>query len=158
MSWNLAYRPLTGTLSIFSARAFVRCAALVAMFLLTGCGSDLASVSGTLTLDGKPLARTENTNVTIMFYPESGSGAPAAAMTDESGQYELTTGSQQGVAPGKYVVTLSASQFDPPSPEGGPPGRRFLTPVRYASPGESELRADVEPGSNTFDFDLKSSS
>lgn len=147
---------LAGPKSPARRLAFAACVAGAALILPAGCGSDLASVSGTLTLDGKPLAGTENTNVTIMFYPETGSGAPSAAMTDESGHYKLSTGSQAGIAPGPYVVTLSASEFSEPAPGGGAPRRRILTPAKYANPSQSGLRAEVQPGRNTFDFDLKS--
>jgi hypothetical protein len=132
------------------------CSALLASLVLTGCGGGTSSVSGKLTLDGEPLARTENVSVTIMFYPESGSGAPAAALADEAGGYVLSTGSQQGLAPGNYVVTLSATEFTPPAVAGGMPGNRVLTPARYANPKQSGLRAEVKPGSNTFNFDLRS--
>jgi hypothetical protein len=106
--------------------------------------------------DGEPLAGSDNVRVTIMFYPESGSGAPAAAIADEAGEYVLSTGSQAGLAPGNYVVTLSATEFTPTADPGGMPGKRVLTPARYANPKQSGFRAEVTPGRNTFDFDLQS--
>jgi hypothetical protein len=130
---------------------------LVAFAAWTGCGSGLSSVSGTVTLDGKPLAGSENVRVTIMFFPESGTGAPAAALADESGGYTVSTGSQAGLAPGNYVVTLSATEYRPAA-GGGAPARRVLTPSRYANPKQSGLRAQVEPGRNKFDFNLQSDS
>jgi hypothetical protein len=121
---------------------------------LAGCGNGRSSVRGTLTLDGQPLARTDNVHVTIMFFPASGNGAPAAALADESGNYSLTTGSQSGLAPGTYVVTLAATEVAPVA--GGAPRKRMITPSRYANPKQSDLRAEVEPGRNTFNFDLHS--
>jgi hypothetical protein len=106
-------------------------------------------------MNGKPLARTENIHVTIMFFPESGGGTPASAVADESGRYALSTGAQTGLAPGKYVVTLAAIEARPTS-NGGAPNKRVITPSRYANPKESDLRADVQPGRNAFDFDLNS--
>jgi hypothetical protein len=120
-----------------------------------GCNGGRSSVRGTLTLDGEPLARTENVQVTIMFFPANGSGAPAAALADESGNYTLTTGSQSGLAPGSYVVTLAATEVTPAA--GGSSKKRMVTPLRYANPKQSDLRAEVQPGRNTFDFDLQSS-
>lgn len=140
----------------WSRAAWALCSAVMTSIVLTGCGNGLSSVSGTLNLDGTPLARTDNVNVTIMFYPESGSGAPAAAMADETGRYVLSTGSQESLAPGSYVVTLSATEFTPPTAAGGMPNRRVLTPARYANPKQSGLRAEVKPGRNTFDFELSS--
>jgi hypothetical protein len=89
-----------------------------------------------------------------MFFPASGSGAPAAALADESGNYSLSTGAQSGLAPGSYVVTLAATEVTPGA--AGEPRKRVITPLRYANPKQSDLRAEVEPGRNTFDFDLRS--
>jgi hypothetical protein len=129
----------------------------VASIACAGCGSGLSSVSGKLTLDGQPLARTDQVEITIMFYPESGIGAPAAGIVDESGRYSVFTGRQDGIAPGDYVVTLAAVETKPAGP-GRPPSKRVITPQRYTNPRESELRAAVQPGRNTFDFELTSAS
>ena len=42
----------------------------VTSIVCAGCGDGLASVKGTLMLDGQPLARTKEVEVTILFYPE----------------------------------------------------------------------------------------
>jgi hypothetical protein len=145
------------TASIGDWNGLVRraCLVLFVSIAFAGCGSDQSSVSGKLTLDGKPLARSENVQVTIMFFPESGSGAPAAAMADESGRYELATGGRSGLAPGNYVVTLIATEVTPAA-NGGAPIKRVATPLRYANQKQSGLRAEVQLGRNTFDFDLTS--
>jgi hypothetical protein len=122
---------------------------LLFLIALVGCSDGRSTVSGTVTLDGQPLGRTETRNVTIMFMPESGSGTPASAMLDDSGYYVVATGAQSGLAPGKYIVTLAAI-------EASASGKRVVSPERYTNARESDLRADVEPGSNTFDFDLSS--
>jgi hypothetical protein len=131
------------------------CPTLFLTVVLTGCGGSASSVSGTVTLDGRPLGGSQSVRVTVMFYPESG-GAPAAARADARGGYVLSTGAQQGLASGNYVVAISANEVIPPKVEGGMPGMRALTPQRYADPAQSGLRAEVKPGRNTFDFDLKS--
>jgi hypothetical protein len=133
------------------------CAALLLMAVVAGCGDGRSSVSGKLTLDGKPLARSKDKQVTIMFFPESGNGAPAAALADESGKYELTTGGQSGLAPGNYVVTLVATEFTSAANDGAS-AKRIVTPLRYANPKLSGLRAEVQPGRNTFDYDLTADS
>jgi hypothetical protein len=96
------------------------------------------------------LAKTESVQVTVMFFPESGNGVPAAAIADDSGRYELSSGAKSGLAPGKYVVTLAAT-------ESSAQGKRLVTPLRYSNPTQSDLRADVQPGGNIFDYDLSSS-
>lgn len=113
-----------------------------------GCGNTLSSVSGTLTLDGKPLAASDTVHVTIMFYPEGG-GAPASARVDSSGRYELATGAAEGIAEGRYVAIVSAIES-----AGG--AAKSLTPEKYADPKQSGLAIEVRPGNNTFDFELKS--
>ena len=89
-----------------------------------------------------------------MFFPASGSGVPAAALADESGNYTLTTGSQSGLASGSYVVTLAATEVTPAA--GGSSRKRIVTPLRYANPKQSELRPLSSAGRNTFNFDLRS--
>jgi hypothetical protein len=66
---------------------------------------------------------------------------------DESGSYTLYTGAKAGLDPGKYVVTLAAV-------EASATGKRLVAPERYTDPTQSDLRAEVVPGSNEFDFDL----
>lgn len=136
----------------------VRAARLTACLvtMLTGCGSDLSSVTGTLTLDGRPLAGGETVGVTVLLFPETGVGVPAAGRADESGEYEISTGSQQGIKPGAYLVAISGVEVIPPKTEQEMPGRRQLTPLRYADPKQSGFRVDVKPGSNECDFDLHS--
>jgi len=127
------------------------------LVIVAGCGGSESSVSGSITLDGQPLATTDAVRVTIMFFPESG-GAPAAARADESGQYSLSTGGQSGLAPGDYTVAISANDAGRPQNGEAAPAARATSPLHYANPKLSGLKAEVEPGSNTFDFDLKSSS
>jgi len=145
---------------LLSARGHCSCHGWLAAILilaLTGCGSDLASVSGTVTLDSQPLAGSESARITVMFYPETGVGVPAAGITDERGAYDLATGSQSGIAPGAYLVAISGAESIPPKKEFDMPGRRQITPVRYADPQQSGFRVEVKPGGNEFDFNLRSS-
>ena len=50
-----------------------------------GCNSESATVSGTVTLDGKPLTGGQHMNGTVTFSREGGGGAPAVGFIDESG-------------------------------------------------------------------------
>jgi hypothetical protein len=127
---------------------------LLVVCVLPGCGGAPASVSGKLTLDGKPLAGSNQARVTIMFYPEAG-GAPAGAVADEQGRYQLATGAQVGLAPGKYIVIVAATESTPTA-RADIPNKRIVTPIEYMDPKKTKLRAEVQPGSNTFDFDLTS--
>jgi len=124
--------------------------------LLSGCGGELASVTGAVTLDGQPLAGGPTTRVTVAFLPESGAGVPATALANESGEYEMATGGQQGIKPGVYLVAISATELIPAKSETGMPSGRRLTPPQYADPKQSGFRVEVKPGSNEFDFNLRS--
>ena len=68
----------------------------------TGCGNrGLGQVSGTVTLDGAPVA-----DATVMFTPLGG-GRPAAGVTDASGKYTLIFDrSGTGAQLGEHVVEI----------------------------------------------------
>ncbi len=138
----------------------------VLLLSLPGCGGsgdqpELGQVSGTVTLDGKPLS-----GVAVVFQPDN--GRPARGMTNAEGKYELTyIRDTRGTKVGRNRVEIAPSEEggededageleDPDSPQAKKPvnARRPAVPARYNT--KSELEADVKPGKNTFDFDLKS--
>jgi hypothetical protein len=132
---------------------------LVLMFMstcVTGCSNDLASVSGTVTLDGQVISGGPELRGTVYFSPSEGSGASAVGILDSSGQYTLSMGSTEGIRPGKYVVAISATKLIPARTPGGMPGGQLITPPRYANARDSGLQAAVQPGNNTLDFALTS--
>ncbi len=122
---------------------------------LAGCGNGLANVSGQITLNGSPLAASETVRGTVYFFPEGGTGAPAVGLVDAEGEYSLSTGSEGGVSPGAYLVTISASELIPAKIPGEAPGGRAITPRKYADPSQSGFRVQVASGSNVFDFALE---
>lgn len=133
---------------------------------LSGCGGasdqpDLGRVTGTITLDGKPLH-----GMAVVFYPDN--GRPARGRTDLNGKYELTyIRRTRGTKVGHNRVEIATSEegeedIEEPG-DGGedtgaaqkPPEREKITiPARYNT--TSELNADVKPGENVFDFQLES--
>lgn len=141
--------------------------ALTVMLLsLTGCGGsgdqpDLGQVQGTITFDGKPLS-----GVVVVFQPDS--GRPARGRTDAEGKYELTyirqtQGTKVGhnrveVAPSEEEDDTADAEADTESVSNKRPGKfksgKPKIPARYNI--KSELEADVQPGENTFDFELTS--
>lgn len=132
---------------------------VLAAVVLTGCGSGLAPVAGTVTLDGKPVAGAR-----VSFIP-TGPGIPATGTTDAAGRFELEVGSgRRGVPRGRYAVTVvklvvttvsadEARRLVAAAPEGslqtetGPDGLvqviEHVLPGRYADPATSGLAADV---------------
>lgn len=135
---------------IAKLKAIVVCAPFV--FAL-GCSPYSASVSGTVTIDGEPLPVGN-----VMYYPVL-SGTPANGSIDSNGRYRLSTGSELGLEPGDYIVTVQANE--PPEVEFGPggapppPGKR-LAPLKYLSKKTSGLTFTVEKGRNTNDIELSS--
>jgi hypothetical protein len=138
------------------------------LFGLAGCSHrpanypETAPVSGTVTLDGKPLAAA-----TICFSPSE--GRSSSAVTDQAGRYELHyAGRVTGAMLGTHRVTISqvvpdekmkaslsaedrglldAGEFSLPFVESLPSRYRGLN---------SELSAEVKPQRNVFDFNLTS--
>lgn len=87
-------------------RAFIFIKLTCLVFLLfAGCGSQYPSVSGTVSLDGKPAS-----GVNVLFVPVSTKENPfpgpfAEATTDENGRYTLVTrDGSKGATPGMNVV------------------------------------------------------
>jgi hypothetical protein len=114
---------------------------LFATAALAGCGRPatppLGLVTGTVTLDGAPLADT-----LVLFTPE-GPGRTSQAVTDAAGRYRLAyLRDIVGANVGRHVVRITTA-----TEENG--GRERL-PARYHR--RSELAADVQPGDNEIDF------
>jgi len=111
---------------------------------IAGCSQgdrpELAEATGTITLDGKPLA-----GATVLFRPSEG-GRPSRGFTDDSGRYELTyirdiKGAQLGSH--QVIITTATEQ----QPEERLPGRYNQA---------TTLTAEVQAGSGSHDFELSS--
>ena len=125
-----------------------------------GCGSQkLASVSGRVTLDDKPLG-----NAMVSFEPsvqERTMEAPLASFgkTNDNGEYTLETKKgEKGAVTGKHKVTISLLNpeiggTDERPPRGGWPIKDKV-PEKYNT--KTELTREVKPGANTENFELKS--
>ncbi len=152
-----------------------RILSLVALVLLLSCtcigcgpgGPALGTVSGVVTLDGKPV-----TDGLITFSPEGG-GPTATGTTDATGKYELISGDRKGAPVGKHKVTVTTLQKAEAVPEvrsdspeyakmaaggGGdyskqPPKEKI--PAKYNT--ATELTQEVKSGSNEINLELKSS-
>jgi len=132
--------------------------------LLSGCGGpepespELVSVSGTVTLAGKPEA-----GITVLFVPAPETpGNGAVATTDDSGLYQLYdyTGSE-GIQPGRYLISFSKYAMPDGSAITGDVqpesvGASQVVPAKYTSHETSGLEATVGDQGGTFDFELQS--
>ncbi len=132
-------------------------AALILIALsLIGCGSDLAEVHGTVTLDGENATGASDVQGTVVFSPVERGRGTASGILDKSGHYFLSVGTTDGLVPGPYLVAVSVIKILPPATSGGTPGGQLISPREYTNPKLSGLQADVQRGSNTFDFALSS--
>jgi len=137
-------------------------AAVVVMVLLValpGCGGggvQFAPVSGKVTMDGKPLV-----GVNVIFIPQAKPGSDivgdtAGGVTDGNGQYMLKTstrdGLKDGAQVGKHKVIISLQET---RGEGDRSVTREKMPKKYNA--ETTLTAEIVPGNNQKDFELKSS-
>lgn len=109
---------------------------------------ELGSVTGVVTLDGKPLAKAE-----IQYFPQLGDPnkpnlniSSSGGITNDNGEFELTyTAYAQGAVLGKHRVQIIC--YDK---EG-----KQLVPANFNV--RSELYREVKAGSNKEVFELKSS-
>lgn len=144
-------------------------AACLAVSFIVGCGGDAkpapdpsVSVSGIVTMDGKPLDRA-----TVTFLPVSGTkqGNGGSGVTDSAGKYELSSQVGNvaviGTPPGKYTVMISkmvkpdgsvADAMEPPMMSAA----REVVPLQYSDFATSILSETVSSSGGTFNFDLKS--
>ena len=107
---------------------------------------DLGKVSGVVTMDGAPLA-----GVQVSFAPEE--GRASQAITDSEGKYELSyIGKTKGAKVGSHKVYITTYIEDDSDPEAQK--TKETIPKKYNK--ETTLTANVEEGSNTFDFKLES--
>lgn len=128
-------------------------AVLCSLGLAAGCAQkpkdlpDLAPVTGTVTMDGEPLA-----GVDVTFSSEVG-GQVSGGTTDDTGRYELRySGRLMGAKIGPHTVQITTPLREVP----GEPAWKEKVPAKYNR--KTELKADVKPGPapNTIDFELKS--
>lgn len=121
----------------------------LSLALLTGCSSDLppiASLTGTVTMDGKPYA-----NGSLMFTPTNG-GRPSVAATDENGNftamYNLDT---SGALLGAHSVTFEPggapdSEEDEFKPYAPPEDNFKVSPSEITvEAGGTEVTITLEP-------------
>lgn len=139
---------------------------IVAGLMITGCSnSKVGTVSGVVTLDGKPIDQA-----TVSFYPDE--GRASLGRTNEKGEYRLTyTRGVSGAVIGNHKVTISTLvdaevDYGDSNYESGGAGEVSVTsvtkarpesmPPKYRDRRQTVLTATVERGSNEINFELTS--
>ena len=129
--------------------------------VIVGCGSsefDLVPVSGTVTLDGEPVAGAR-----VIFEPHRtgedalSAGPSSNGVTDETGRFTLATtmDEDQGAVVGKHTVTISTylAEVDR-TRDTGRIIRQEEIPARYAEPGALTFEVS-DGGTENAVFDLR---
>ncbi|MFO0880901.1 MAG: carboxypeptidase-like regulatory domain-containing protein [Gemmataceae bacterium] len=151
-------------------RTFAPLVVLGVAVTLTGCGGGLKSVTGSVSLDGKPV-----TSATVVFTTADGKSS-ASGMTDSSGNFSLSTNGKPGAPVGEYKVTvvkttvIEGEASKPGSPEyfkqmqkgmapSGPmvsssSGPQSSLPAKYAAVQTTPLTAKV-PSDGPIKLELK---
>ena len=128
-------------------------AGIVLVLGLSGCGGPYeASVSGVVRLDGQPVQRG-----TVVYYPAQ-EGPAVYGRINEDGSYVMRTGNDEGLPPGKYVVSVIANEPSAQQDTGGgpPPLGKAIVPTWYRSKATSGLVFQVQPGHNDIALELSS--
>ena len=124
--------------------------------LIAGCGGglDLIPVSGTVTLDGKPVD-----GAAVVFVPVAG-GPVASGTTEAGGKFRLMTVNEPGAVPGEHHVTVTKQTMHGITADGmpGPDGVRveWHVPERYSRAKTSGLTATVGGNKPEVSFALSS--
>jgi hypothetical protein len=115
-------------------------------------GPEKAKVSGKVTYNGKPVPKG-----TITFVSTKEGGRNAVGSIETDGSYRVQTEQPgDGAILGDYKVTVYAHDeavldYIPPKPVEP----KILSPTKYENPNTTDLKATVQRGSNTINFDLK---
>jgi hypothetical protein len=148
-------------MKLLSLSAFV-----MTLVLASGCGEtrdpnlpNLVPVSGTVKLDGMPLA-----GASVNFYGDAAGSTGSAGKTNAKGVYKLhTLHNGDGAPVGRYVVSISKlvkpdgsdlpanEEFDAMSS----PHKELLLP-KYSDMNQTNITATIPEGGGTIDFDLSS--
>lgn len=131
-------------------RALYKTSFLVMYFMsfvfIVGCAGsgeplpELAEVTGTVTLDGKPLE-----NISVIFQPEMADQASSRGTTNAEGKFSLMYNQDvSGAVPGKHKVRFAVMDADSTG----------LLPDKYTRNDSGETADVTQAGSNNFQFDL----
>jgi hypothetical protein len=130
---------------------------LLAATWLTGCrrGEALVPVSGTVTLQGKPVADG------IVTFSSHAKGVYVTARLDAQGHYDVRQAGGNGLPPGEYEVAItpavppalnSQPSASPPPPKGP---KLVVIPLKYRDGKTSGLTLIVSETPGTLNVNMK---
>jgi hypothetical protein len=124
--------------------------ATIGILMIAGCGkSDWGYLNGTVLLNGQPVGPGM-----ISLQAADGLRVGATAYFGADGKYKvISSGRKDGAHVGEYLVAIQGGEnLDE---ENSGPRPKSNIPARYASSTTSKLKVTIEPGTKTFDFNLK---
>ena len=127
---------------------------ILSLLFLTGCGGsgpEIGHVTGTVTLDGRPVE-----GAMLFFEPTTG-GRSSTALTDASGKYELKyIGDRMGALIGDHQVRITKSRKTTYEDNGKIREKGVPEQFPKSANESTTLTAKVVAGENTFDFPITS--
>lgn len=145
---------------------FLGLVSITLVLTASGCGGgpDMAPVTGTVLLDGSPLA-----GASVAFTPNGG-GRAATGTTDESGQFQLTTFEQNdGALVGEHSVSVSLMRYEKKTGRNqnvvrgldsqeyaGKTVPVWVVPERYIRPDTSGIKVTVPCPDDSVTLELTS--
>lgn len=133
----------------------ILCAGLT-LLVVAGCGGPKrGAVNGKATLDGQPVE-----DGTISFVSTASPPGPSAWGKIAAGSYSIPAGEGPGVGPVKVEVRWSRKTGKKtPAVAPAPAGAMIEETIEAVPPKynvKSELKAEIKPGANKLNFELKS--
>ena len=120
----------------------------ILFFGLYGCGGNVSTVSGKVTLEGVILDKGD-----IGFHQAEGMIVSTTRINPD-GSYKI--GAEAKTLPGNYKVVIIANEVSIGKGPGNVPMPTRITPLAYSNKEKTPLKAELKEGSNEFNFDLKS--
>jgi phosphatidate phosphatase APP1 len=112
---------------------------------LVGC-SRPQKLSGTVTLDGKPLS-----GAAVILFPQEHGAETVVGMTDQNGRFIITPAAGRSIAYGTYKVVVSKREQLTPAQLNAFITPKELLPAKYSDLSQTVLSVNV---TSAADIDL----
>jgi hypothetical protein len=119
----------------------------VILLTVVGCGKPVATVTGKVTMEGKPLEFGD-----IGFHLENGTAVGNGKI---SGGGVFSVGAAAQLPPGSYKVVIIANETSVSKGPGSVVMPKRITPEKYGTKESTPLKVELKAGANTANFDLK---
>ena len=121
--------------------------AFLCLLAAIGCGNPVATVTGKVTMNGKPLEFGD-----IGFHSDNGA-VVANAKIINGGSFSIGANAQ--LPPGNYKAVIIANETSVSKGPGAVVMPKCITPEKYGTKESTPLKVELKAGANTANFDLK---